>query len=149
MAQNETDPDCLCTVGPPRPGTCRKFRRGQDEPQMRRNRMKFTGIRSFFLTYNLTLSYDSTNSWPGVVKAATANEVRLTFSWAWLGGKDVNKLGGGKDGGRKLSVGVRQGPGGQSIRPPKSHLGLERTDLASVTDGSWNFSYYKSNTCSL
>lgn len=44
--------------------------------------MKFTGIRSFFLTYNLTLSYDSTNSWPGVVKAATANEVRLTFSWA-------------------------------------------------------------------
>ena len=44
--------------------------------------------------------------------------------------------GGGKDGGRKLSVGVRQGPGGQSIRPPKLHLGLERTDLASVTDAS-------------
>ena len=111
---------------------------------------EITGIRSFFSDPQpLTLSYDSTNSWPGVLKAAMVNEVGLTFSWPWLGEKDINKLGGGKDGGRKLSVGVRQGPGGQSIRPPKLHLGLERTDLASVTDASWNFSYYKSNTCSL
>lgn len=147
MTQNETDPDYLCTVGHPRLGTCQK-RAGWATDEV--GLYEITGIRSFFSDPQpLTLSYDSTNSWPGVLKATMVNEVGLTFSWPWLGEKDINKLGGGKDGGRKLSVGVRQGPGGQSIRPPKSHLGLERTDLASVTDASWNFSYYKSNTCSL